>query len=719
MYIFSILLAQTPVVADEENVSNHSRPEKPRIPWSSDLLDREDVWSEHLNEALVSGTAAGLRVEIAPGKTWAIAAVSGVQLPEHTGKVRARVVEKSDTARWLARIYGDLRDQGGAWTTGPIQDVLRTGEREVDIDPRILHVTDGVPLQVQVGLEGEPGDYAVFDLLEFLPGPVLPDLDEAARAERERSGQIDIACVDYMTRIPNGAELKDWRATAVAFDRLAFDLDAEGEHLPLIWLDDSRINIDRPTFGLPSYVGDSRQSGSSHEGLTCLGAVLGASLAGIDKAAQRHDYVLMCEAYFNARNGLNVVLNYTNQTTGGSFWYEIWPAMVFYGIAHCYPDTGGLESIMRTTADRWLEAYLVMGGDAGSPDFNHTAFDFVTMQPANNEKWKEPDAAAGVAWLEYMAWTRFGDGKYLEAADRCLAFLDERIENPYYEILLPYGAYLAARMNAELGRDHDVRKLVDWCFGISDCRGGWGVMLGDWGGYDCSGLVGSIDNQGGYAFVVNTFAQAGALVPLVRYDARYARAIGKWMLHVAGAARLFYPDALPDNHQSSASWKQVRPECAVSYEGLRKQWDGKSPVAMGDPLVLDWGPATDLAMYGGAYAGILGGIVGRTNHEAILQLDCLVTDFFHAPAYPTYLYYNPYDSEKTVELDVGPESRNLYDAATHRFLAKNVGGAATFTLAADTAAVVVVVPADGETTRDGAILSIDGVAVDFACPNGE
>ncbi len=707
------------VVADEEDVSNHSRPEKPCVPWSSDLLGQADVWTDHLNEALVSRTVAGLRVEIAPGKTWAIAAISGVQLPEHTGKVRARVVEQSDTARWLVRVHGDLRGQGGVWTTGPIQDVAKKGERVVDIDPRILHVTDGVPLQIQVGLEGESGDYAVFDLLEFLPRPDLPVLDEVARAKRKRAGQIDVACIEYMTRTPNAAELKDWRATTHSFDRLAFDFDARGDHLPLIWLDDSRINIDRPTFGLPSYVGDPRQSGSTHEGIVCMGAVLGASLAGIDKTAQRHDYVLMCDAYFNTRNGANLVFNYMDQTTGGSFWYEIWPAMVFCGLAHCYPDTGDFAAIMRTTADRWHEAYLAMGGDAGSPDFNQTAFDFGAMRPVDSGIQTEPDAAAGVAWLEYMAWTRFGDTKYLEAADQCLGFLDERTENPYYEVLLPYGAYLAARMNAELGRDHDVSKLVDWCFGISDCRGGWGVMLGDWGEYDCSGLVGSIDNQGGYAFAFNTFAQAGALVPLVRYDARYARAIGKWMLHMAGAARLFYPDALPDGHQSSASWKQVHPECAVPYEGLRRQWNGKGPVAMGDPLVLNWGPATDLAVYGGAYVGILGGIVGRTNHEAILQLDCLVTDFFHATAYPTYLYYNPYESERTVEIDVGAESCGLYDAATHRFLAKNVADNATFTLPGDTAAVIVVVPADGETTRDGAILRVDGVAVDFACPNGE
>jgi hypothetical protein len=112
--------------------------------------------------------------------------------------------------------------------------------------------------------------------------------------------------------------------------------------------------------------------------------------------------------------------------------------------------------------------------------------------------------------------------------------------------------------------------LVDWCFGISDCRGGWGVVLGNWGGYDVDGLLGSIDNRGGYAFAMNTFTQAGALVPLVRYDTRFARAIGKWMLNLANAARLFYPPELPACHQSCAEWRGD-PEGVIAYEGLRAE----------------------------------------------------------------------------------------------------------------------------------------------------
>jgi hypothetical protein len=150
----------------------------------------------------------------------------------------------------------------------------------------------------------------------------------------------------------------------------------------------------------------------------------------------------------------------------------------------------------------------------------------------------------------------------------------------------------------------------------------------------------------------------------------------------------------------------------ISYEGLRKEWKGRSPYATGDPIRLGWGP-TDLALYGASYVGFFGGIVSSTNVEMILQLDCLATDFFHDRAYPTYLYYNPYDVAKEVKIDVGPEVRDLYNAATDGFLRKNVKGVSTFSLAANTAAVVVVAPAIGTITRKGNQRLINGVVVDY------
>lgn len=153
---------------------------------------------------------------------------------------------------------------------------------------------------------------------------------------------------------------------------------------------------------------------------------------------------------------------------------------------------------------------------------------------------------------------------------------------------------------------------------------------------------------------------------------------------------------------------------SIAYEGLRYEWKGRSPYATGDPLAYQWGPKTDLGLYGSSYVGLLGGIIRTSNVPGILQLNCLATDFFHDRAYPTYLYYNPHPRAREVRLETGPGRSDLYDAVTHRFLRRNVSGLAGFSLPADHAAVVVVTPAQGRLTRQSRKLVVDGVVVDYA-----
>ena len=40
------------------------------------------------------------------------------------------------------------------------------------------------------------------------------------------------------------------------------------------------------------------------------------------------------------------------------------------------------------------------------------------------------------------------------------------------------------------------------------------------------------------------------------------------------------------------------------------------------------------------------------NIEKILKLDVLKTDYYGDLSYPSYLYYNPYDTTYSVEIDV-------------------------------------------------------------------
>jgi hypothetical protein len=528
--------------------------------------------------------------------------------------------------------------------------------------------------------------------------------------------QIAIPQVERMPNLPEPFVMRDWKKVARDYDAFVFDPNVRGEYLPLIWTDTTRIDFKRDGFGLPSYVGHPAMTGGAdHEAINCIGAVVSGLLAGIDKTNQNgSNYALMCQNYFNP--GPRMYLNRTHTGTGGSFWYELFPNLVMFELIMLRPDVGDGLSQMRATADQWYRAYRALcdaSDPCSIPDWGYTSFNFDTMKPVRNGRWIEPDAAAGAAWLEYMAWVRFGDTKYLQAAKGSLAFLESEKANPYYECVLPFGVYVAARMNAEQNTDYDVEKLMNWCFEPSDVRYGWGVIADRWGDYDCSGLVGSLTDGGGYGFAMNTFSMAGQIVPVARYEPRFARAIGKWMLNAANSIRLLYTDGLPDDYQTCSQWaKKYDKNACLTYEGLRKAYKGKSPFATGDPLVHGWAKS-DFALYGGSYAGIFAAIISRTNDEKILQLDCLATDFGHARAYPTYLYFNPYQEKKSLTIDVGPAKVDIYDALQHAFIRRNVSTEASFDIAADSAAVIVLVPANAVLKMDYEKSLAEGVVIDY------
>ena len=381
--------------------------------------------------------------------------------------------------------------------------------------------------------------------------------------------QQQISVVDHMPDLPQPLILTDWQQRAHDFDALAFDFQAEGLHLPLPWWNDSSPHCQKTTFALPAYVGATEQTSDSnqYEIIPCLGTILGATLAGIDKSRQGDkNWVGMLSCFFHESDGIGLYLNNIDGKTGYTFWYELLPSILFYQIFDHYPDTPNMQASFLLTAERWREASLAMQGD-----YNHTAFDFATGTPFDNGLWKEGDAAAAIGWIEYMAYIQTGERKFQKTARDAMDFLEETEVNPYYECLLPFGAYVATRMNAELDTEYDADKLIQWSFDGSNPRR-WGVTSGRWGAVDCSGLVGSVLEKEKYAFAMNTFVSAGALAPIARYNPRYAAAMGKWLLNLSVNARYFYPDAWAEDQQSGYSWYQSHmPTACISYEGLREQ----------------------------------------------------------------------------------------------------------------------------------------------------
>ena len=541
--------------------------------------------------------------------------------------------------------------------------------------------------------------------------------------------QNPIRLVEAMPNMPAPYKMKDWKKVAIQQDSLLYDFNAKGTFLPLIWWDDNKVNYPIRSFGIPSYVGASRNNDkqSSYESLPVLGSVLGASLIGIDKSNYNGiDFVSMCKQFYNTKNGENLVMNSVDRKAGETFWYDIFPGMAFNMLVDQYPENKEIAEIMKLNANHWIEAINGLSKGREYPDFNFTAYNFKSGLGVYNGVWHEPDAAAGLAWLEFTAWKKWGDDSYLNASKSCMDYLQNRPakEGAYYEIMMPYGAYMAVRMNAELGTKYDELKLLNWCFdGQNTDRNGWGVMAEKWGQYDVDGLVGQKKEEQ-YAFAMNTFSQAAALVPIVKYNPSYSRAIGKWMLNLANASRLFYADEHPKNRQSSAVW-QGDPNHVICYEGLRKDLDHgngfevfkgvlaeEGPYAIGDQMK-QFTSFTDLCPYGSAWVGMLASIIDTTNVEGVLKLNCNATDFFSSRALPTFLFYNPYKEIKNISFNVGDSAVNIYDSVSKKYIAKNVSGDFNFNLNGDAAMTLVLVPSNLKTETKEKMLTVGDNVIDY------
>lgn len=528
--------------------------------------------------------------------------------------------------------------------------------------------------------------------------------------------QITINRIEMMPNLPEPYLMRNWKQVAIEYDAYVFDFNKTGLYLPLIWWRTNLVNYpNHSSFGLHTVVGT--HSPTSAEAINVIPAVISASLVGIDKSNQNgYNWALMCEEYFNKANGANVYLNHPTGSAWDDWWYDTMPNIFFYQLYDFYPGTGEFLSQFTSVADRWLSAIEVMGGSATPwqvPSMNYRAFNLMTMTPYASGVC-EPEAAGALAWLLYMAYVETGNSDYRIGAEWALEFLNNWASNPAYELQLSYGTYIASRMNAEIGTNFNIEKFLNWCFEVGSLRN-WGAIVGNWGGYDCSGLIGEV-SYNDYAFTMNTFEQMGALVPLVRYDDRFARAIGKWVLNATNAARLFYSNYLPDENQDCEFWSHLYDSSSViAYEALH-EYDpyhpSISPFATGDAVSGGWG-YTNLTLYGSSHVGILGGIIDTTEIERILILDLLRTDYFHAPAYPSCLIFNPYTGDTTIAFNSGTGRHDIYDAVSNSFLVSNVSGIIPLTIPGNSAVVIVVTPAGGSVSYDLDKMLIDGVVVDY------
>ncbi len=207
---------------------------------------------------------------------------------------------------------------------------------------------------------------------------------------------------------------------------------------------------------------------------------------------------------------------------------------------------------------------------------------------------------------------------------------------------------------------------------------------------------------------------------MVKYEPQYATAMGKYMLNVVNASRLFYPDQVDDAHQWLPELKDMT-HGIIGYEGVRKFDDynkpalkGISPVSIGDgPKWVSGQPKESMfSLYSTSIVGIFGAIVHTTDVEGILALDCNATDFYAENKFPVYLYYNPYTEDRDVTY-TSTANVDLFDVVTKKYLAKGSNGNISIKIPAGGSSLVVELPAGTRLSTEGTKVKAGNVVIAY------
>ncbi len=332
-------------------------------------------------------------------------------------------------------------------------------------------------------------------------------------------------------------------------------------------------------------------------------------------------------------------------------------------------------------------------------DFNDQGYNFKEHRPfTDHDIYRQPDAIAGYGYLMLFAHEMFADEKFLDEAKAALARYQSFERNPWYEI--PSGAMgsLAAARLSTRDTSVDLHKILGF---VLDSEVGL-MHTGTWGGKEVNGLMSGFSTEPpDQVYSMESMVVLPYLLPVVRYRPEYANDIGRYALNTLVNMRWFYSDYLPAEQQDR---QELSP--AFPYERLDKINKGHSPYATGDY-------DSHRSVYGGAYALWLGEMVTPTTDKYILQIDVSRTDFLVPKGFPTYLYYNPWDGQRSVSLNIGAIKMDVYDLVTHLFLHEGVTGMTAVSLAAKSSKVLVVIPSGTKRSKAKGILYCDDIAIDY------
>lgn len=489
---------------------------------------------------------------------------------------------------------------------------------------------------------------------------------EAEAIDKTKSIYKIVQATKDIPMIPDNYQYKDWRKVSSDFLNMLFDF----ESYSLAYIDHSYQNTGRESLGILTHASD-KQDITQSQAITVIGALLSADLLGRETMGEErlNQLVQLVQSYYNVENGEGMFLNYQNVNTKDiSFWEQVYPGLLYFMLMDRYESSLDSEQILRSIADSWYNVVMDLGGSDNMVDMGYTGYDFKQDKPYDNGEWIEPDAAAGIALLQYYAYEKFQDRKYIKATELCMNYLDEFQRNPGYEVLYLYLPYLAARLNALENYHFDTPKYMEFFFTESDYQHEYGMFNSGVG----TGLIGERTENGGTPHSFPSIVGATAVVPMLKYDQRYAVEVGRYLLQLTNSLNLFY------DYNSSP---------------LKEEYHNLIPAEKVERNRLD--SSQELSVLSGSYLGLLGGMIEPTNIEGILKVDLNVNDYYldEEDMKPSYLIFNPYDQEQEVEYQVTTDGEvNLYDSVSQTFIEKNVKAQTKIKIKATDAVIITEIP---------------------------
>ena len=160
-----------------------------------------------------------------------------------------------------------------------------------------------------------------------------------------------------MPRVPEPLAVRDWAAVSRSYYHRVFDPEAVGDGFPVV-----EVDADRPGFRMKSYLG-SKFGG---EALTCLSAVIGARLAGLDPGNLHGvDYLERCKAWYDPKYGFyrHTVDAHSSVVHAGIYGY--WDAVLGTMLAAQYPEDTEFRRHALTAAKAFLQIARGLDADCG------------------------------------------------------------------------------------------------------------------------------------------------------------------------------------------------------------------------------------------------------------------------------------------------------------------------------------------------------------------